>query len=206
MAKHYSKQKMSGGPVSSWTRIADVASKTKRREPLSGWKTPPISSKERITEAGQPCRKCHTKVVEKRHLKPPERKKQGKGGYYFKRWLECPGCHTLYMLESEKEWFPGREPIGKREPKRKHPPADLPKPRPKKTHLSAGYVAHINSDEWKLFRHNIIVTRGMACERCGKAGPVDAHHITYERFGHELPEDVKLYCRSCHDLMHLRTK
>jgi 5-methylcytosine-specific restriction endonuclease McrA len=41
-----------------------------------------------------------------------------------------------------------------------------------------------------------------SCERCGKFKPVDLHHLTYARLGHEEDGDLKLYCRDCHNLMH----
>lgn len=65
--------------------------------------------KRKITEVGQACRHCETPVIEKTHKHPP-REEDSTGGYYFKRWLKCPRCKALYMLESEKVWFPGREP------------------------------------------------------------------------------------------------
>lgn len=64
------------------------------------------------------------------------------------------------------------------------------------------YEEYINSGAWKMFRLAIIAQRGCVCERCGTAGPVDAHHLTYKRLGYELPEDIRLLCRACHQLMH----
>lgn len=66
------------------------------------------------------------------------------------------------------------------------------------------YSEHMSSDKWKFFRDQIINERGDMCERCGKIGngPLNIHHLTYARLGHELPEDVKVYCLPCHKLMH----
>lgn len=67
------------------------------------------------------------------------------------------------------------------------------------------YRSHINSAHWKVLKLSIIAKRGMSCERCGQHKmSVDLHHLTYVRFGRELPEDVKLLCRDCHKLMHPR--
>lgn len=33
----------------------------------------------------------------------------------------------------------------------------------------------------------------------------DVHHLTYERLGNELPEDLQVLCRQCHDAAHGRT-
>lgn len=32
--------------------------------------------------------------------------------------------------------------------------------------------------------------------------PLDLHHLTYEHFGHEPPEDLVLICRICHAAAH----
>ena len=65
------------------------------------------------------------------------------------------------------------------------------------------YEAYINSPEWKLFRRTIIKARGKKCEDCSAAGPVlHLHHLTYERLGNELPEDVRLLCEPCHQKQH----
>ena len=66
-----------------------------------------INPKVKITEQGQPCRQCGTPVEIETHNSPPKKRK---GDYYFEWWLKCPGCHTLYMIESAKRYFPGCEP------------------------------------------------------------------------------------------------
>ena len=46
------------------------------------------------------------------------------------------------------------------------------------------------------------------CELCGKfcneygGTMLDLHHLTYERVGSELPEDLQAICRDCHDSIH----
>ena len=65
------------------------------------------------------------------------------------------------------------------------------------------YEQYIKSEKWLVFRHSIIVARGRRCEECGQSsGPIHLHHLTYRRFTHELPEDVRLLCFPCHKLMH----
>lgn len=58
-----------------------------------------VPSNEKITRAGQPCRKCSTPVVKRtpRH----HRRKPGQC-YYYEYYLYCPNCCTLYMLEDAK--------------------------------------------------------------------------------------------------------
>ena len=50
----------------------------------------------KITQVGQPCRKCNTPVVRK------EPKSRSKGAYYFAWYLSCPDCKTMYMVEEAK--------------------------------------------------------------------------------------------------------
>jgi hypothetical protein len=41
------------------------------------------------------------------------------------------------------------------------------------------------------------------CERCGSPGDarsLEVHHLTYERLGRELPEDLMVVCWPCHDI------
>ena len=66
------------------------------------------------------------------------------------------------------------------------------------------YHQYINSPQWRALKRRIIQQRGSNCERCGKFGAVDLHHLTYVRLGRELDEDLKLYCQTCHRLMHPR--
>lgn len=67
------------------------------------------------------------------------------------------------------------------------------------------YKRHINSDLWRTTKDRLLLRRGNMCERCGQSGSIkrlDLHHLTYARLGHEDDDDLKLYCRDCHGLMH----
>ena len=65
------------------------------------------------------------------------------------------------------------------------------------------YNAYINSAEWSDFKRSIFSMRGYMCETCGtQQGRMHIHHLTYARFGHELPEDVRILCKSCHTAIH----
>lgn len=69
------------------------------------------------------------------------------------------------------------------------------------------YINYINSKEWKDFRLSIIKERGYKCEKCGNEKKViHAHHLTYERFMKELPEDIQLLCVTCHEQVHQKPK
>jgi 5-methylcytosine-specific restriction endonuclease McrA len=76
-----------------------------------------------------------------------------------------------------------------------------------KTHRSDEYIKYLQSPEWKAFKAIIVQERKNKCEQCesdGKNTCIDLHHITYVRLGHELPQDVKLLCRNCHEAVHQR--
>ena len=54
--------------------------------------------KVKITQEGQPCRKCSTPVVKRK----PKRKKR-KRTYYFEYYYYCPNCDTTYNVEEAKK-------------------------------------------------------------------------------------------------------
>jgi ribonuclease HI len=55
-------------------------------------------SPSKITEAGQPCRKCGTPVVRK----VPKRKPKPDQAYYYEYYLQCPECGTTYIVDAAK--------------------------------------------------------------------------------------------------------
>lgn len=52
----------------------------------------------KITQEGQPCRKCSTAVVKR----IPKRKHKPGQTHYYEYYLYCPNCHTMYMVEEAK--------------------------------------------------------------------------------------------------------
>lgn len=67
------------------------------------------------------------------------------------------------------------------------------------------YESYMKSNAWQLLRSNIIAKRGRKCEKCGETkGEIHAHHLNYERFMNELPEDIQLLCKACHMAVHKR--
>jgi hypothetical protein len=62
------------------------------------------------------------------------------------------------------------------------------------------YNDHLNSEEWRELKREIIDERGAECERCGEEGVLYLHHKTYERLGEELPSDLELLCGDCHKI------
>lgn len=67
----------------------------------------------------------------------------------------------------------------------------------------ADYNAYLLSSKWIKFRNKLREERGNKCEICGRGNVVlDGHHLTYERFKNELPEDIQIVCRPCHKKIH----
>lgn len=57
-----------------------------------------MTKKVKITEEGQLCRRCGQPVVKRI---PGNKHKSGQK-YYFRAYLYCNGCDTMYLLEKEK--------------------------------------------------------------------------------------------------------
>lgn len=73
-------------------------------------------------------------------------------------------------------------------------------------HIEA-YERHMRSDRWAAFRRDLFKVRGGArCYCCNRhhsvRRPLEAHHVTYQNFGHERPGEVVLICRVCHLMVH----
>ena len=68
-----------------------------------------------------------------------------------------------------------------------------------------GYQAYLQSAWWQLIRRAAIRLADHKCQDCGfnfKLGDrrrwIEIHHLTYERLGGELPDDVTVLCNLCH--------
>lgn len=59
--------------------------------------TPRMNTK--MTEEGQPCRKCNTPVVKRTPKKKTVKPDQT---YYYDWYLYCSGCKSMYMVEAAK--------------------------------------------------------------------------------------------------------
>ena len=76
-----------------------------RQKRLFSFSEPQSYQKTKITQEGQPCRKCSTPVIKR----IPRRKRKENQLYYFEYYLYCPNCHTMYMVEEAKRYIePGR--------------------------------------------------------------------------------------------------
>jgi 5-methylcytosine-specific restriction endonuclease McrA len=67
------------------------------------------------------------------------------------------------------------------------------------------YDAYLQTPEWKARAHEVKLLRGNRCEDCGATTNLEAHHLTYERRGHEASDDLRVLCRECHAKTHGRT-
>lgn len=68
------------------------------------------------------------------------------------------------------------------------------------------YNSYINSAHWRRFRKKAIAHYGRICSSCTQTDLPECHvhHLTYERLGHELLEDVAIMCPACHNRKHGR--
>ena len=66
------------------------------------------------------------------------------------------------------------------------------------------YYTYIASPEWHAKAEAAKKRVGYRCQVCNigrdEGAILDAHHRTYERLGHERPEDITVLCRDCHEL------
>lgn len=70
--------------------------------------------------------------------------------------------------------------------------------------LTADYHAYLRSDRWYLMRLAAFHRARWRCEQCARGGQLNAHHLTYDRFGVEDLDDLIVLCRPCHDDEHRR--
>lgn len=69
------------------------------------------------------------------------------------------------------------------------------------------YIAYIQSKEWFELRRARLELDIFTCFVCGLSPDdccLQAHHLTYERVGNELMEDLVTLCVRCHAEIHNR--
>ena len=65
------------------------------------------------------------------------------------------------------------------------------------------YDDYLRSPEWQERRRLEIQAAENACDRCGRRTErLHVHHLTYERRGHEHPDDLSVLCPGCHREAH----
>jgi hypothetical protein len=68
--------------------------------------------------------------------------------------------------------------------------------------ISTEYRQYLRSPEWDGRRRKALYRAGYRCEKCGKAKPLQVHHLTYERIFNERPGDLQAVCDRCHRRLH----
>ncbi len=64
------------------------------------------------------------------------------------------------------------------------------------------YLAYLESDRWALQRTAALARASYRCSTCGSPVDLEVHHLTYERLGEELPQDLTVLCGKCHTRLH----
>ena len=64
------------------------------------------------------------------------------------------------------------------------------------------YLLHLQSDYWKNIRLQVLERDNNTCQECKEKPATEVHHLTYERLGNELLEDLLAVCRICHLNIH----
>lgn len=65
------------------------------------------------------------------------------------------------------------------------------------------YTEYMKSPEWKKLREQVKNRDKQQCQDCGLLyGCLQVHHLTYERFKHELLDDLITLCDECHRKRH----
>jgi hypothetical protein len=64
------------------------------------------------------------------------------------------------------------------------------------------YLEYLRTPEWRERAETAKARFGRRCALCNVGGALEAHHRTYERVGHESPDDLTALCSSCHGAYH----
>lgn len=64
------------------------------------------------------------------------------------------------------------------------------------------YDRYLNSPAWAARRELAFNRYGRACQACETTEALHVHHVTYDRFGAEELEDLRVLCAEHHDLAH----
>ena len=82
------------------------------------------------------------------------------------------------------------------------------KPFPQDPPTFRSYSLRMRRADWHPhYRIPVIKRAGGFCERCfKKTRRYEVHHLTYERFGRELMDDLQALCGSCHRIADMERK
>jgi hypothetical protein len=68
--------------------------------------------------------------------------------------------------------------------------------------ITAEYRQYLKGPEWDALRREALYQAGYRCEWCGKAAPLQVHHLTYDRIFNEAQADLQAICFACHEWEH----
>lgn len=64
------------------------------------------------------------------------------------------------------------------------------------------YEDYLKSDLWKQKRSTVLSVLGGRCQICKDKTGITVHHVSYERIGKELIDDLQVLCKDCHKMVH----
>lgn len=64
------------------------------------------------------------------------------------------------------------------------------------------YADYIRTEAWRQKAAAAKRRANYRCQLCNREGPLNAHHRTYERLGHERESDITVLCERCHEKFH----
>lgn len=64
------------------------------------------------------------------------------------------------------------------------------------------YSHYLLTHHWRRTRNEALSRAKHACQLCNYDRTLNVHHRTYERRGCELPEDLTVLCKACHEKFH----
>lgn len=64
------------------------------------------------------------------------------------------------------------------------------------------YDGYLRSSAWRKKREYMLRQAGYRCQVCNADDRLQVHHRTYDRLGHEDPDDLTVLCRDCHEAFH----
>lgn len=68
--------------------------------------------------------------------------------------------------------------------------------------MKIDYQAYLASEHWQNMRRVALERAGNKCQLCGYGWNLNVHHNCYDRLGNELPTDLCVLCRPCHERFH----
>lgn len=64
------------------------------------------------------------------------------------------------------------------------------------------YDEYLSTPEWDARRRKVLERDGYLCQACRVNRATQAHHLTYDRVGHEPLFDLIAICTECHAALH----